>query len=109
MASDHIVILSDGNFESEVMKSSLPVVVDFWAPWCNPCKNLAPVLDQIADEKKGQVKIGKVNVDDNPGLASRYGIRSIPTLLFFKNGQLKDQSVGLVSKKDLEARISALV
>jgi len=107
MASQNIVTLSTGNFEQEVAKSQTPVLVDFWAEWCGPCKMIAPVLDELADEKAGQVKIGKVNVDDNQELATRFGIRAIPTLLLFKGGQVKETIVGMTGKKDLEKKLTA--
>ena len=100
--------VSDSTFETEVLKSTEPVVVDFWAEWCGPCKMIAPVLDEIAREKAGTVKVGKVNVDNNPSLSARYKIRSIPTLLFFKDGQLHDQIIGIASKKDLLSRLESL-
>ncbi|AGF73916.1 thioredoxin 1 [Bartonella australis AUST/NH1] len=89
------------NFESEVLTSSIPVVVDFWAEWCNPCKIIAPILDEIAAEMQGQVKIVKVNIDENPDLATKYGVRSIPTLLMFKNGNISSNMVGATSKGNL--------
>jgi len=107
MASERIVVLSGSNFEQEVTQSSQPVLVDFWAEWCGPCKMIAPVLDELADEKAGQLKIAKVNVDDNQELASRFGIRAIPTLLLFKGGQVKETIVGMTGKKDLEKKITA--
>ena len=107
MANQHIVTLSAGNFELEVAKSSQPVLVDFWAEWCGPCKMIAPVLDELAEEKAGQVKIAKVNVDDTQELATRFGIRSIPTLLLFKGGQVKETIVGMTGKKDLEKKLAA--
>jgi len=107
MASQHIVTVSTDNFEQEVAKSPQPVLVDFWAEWCGPCKMIAPVLDEIAEEKAGQVKIGKVNVDDNQELATRFGIRAIPTLLLFKDGQVKETIVGMTGKKDLEKKLAA--
>ena len=107
MASEHIVILTEGNFEQEVARSSQPVLVDFWAEWCGPCKMIAPLLDELADEKAGQLKIAKVNVDDNQELATRFGIRAIPTLLLFKDGQVKETIVGMTGKKDLEKKIAA--
>ncbi len=107
MASQHIVTLSADNFEQEVAKSPQPVLVDFWAEWCGPCKMIAPLLDEIAEEKAGQVKIGKVNVDDNQELATRFGIRAIPTLLVFKGGQVKETIVGMTGKKDLEKKLAA--
>ena len=103
MASANIVILTDGNFSQEVLKSPTPVVVDFWAEWCGPCKMIAPVLDELAGEYGARVKIGKVNIDEHQQLAINYGINSIPTLLFFKNGQVADQVVGMKSKRDLKA------
>ena len=102
MAAANIVVLTDGNFSGEVLKSSTPVVVDFWAEWCGPCKMIAPVLDELATEYDGKVKIGKVNIDEHQQLAINYGINSIPTLLFFKNGQVADQVVGMRSKRDLK-------
>ena len=106
MASKHIVIISNNNFEQEVNKSPTPVLVDFWAEWCGPCKMIAPVLDEIAEEKAGKIKIAKVNVDENQELAAKFGIRSIPTLLLFKGGQVKEQIVGMTGKKDLERKLA---
>jgi thioredoxin 1 len=103
MAAANIVTLTQDNFTNEVLKSSTPVLVDFWAEWCGPCKMIAPVLDELASEYDGKVKIGKVNIDDHQQLAINYGINSIPTLLFFKNGQVADQVVGMRSKRDLKA------
>src|SRR6266853_1963983 len=91
--------INEANFEVEVLKSNVPVVVDFWANWCGPCKMLAPVLDEIAKEQAGRVKVAKVNVDENPTLAGRFSIQSIPTLLYFAGGQLRHQIVGVASKK----------
>jgi thioredoxin 1 len=102
MASTNIVTLTEDNFPSEVLQSSQPVLVDFWAEWCGPCKMLAPILDELAEEYNGRVKIGKVNIDDHQSLAAQYGIRSIPTLLLFHQGQVADQLVGLRSKRDLK-------
>ena len=107
MASERIVTLTGSNFEQEVAQSPQPVLVDFWAEWCGPCKMIAPLLDELADEKAGQIKIGKVNVDDNQELASKFGIRAIPTLLLFKGGQVKETIVGMTGKKDLEKKIAA--
>src|SRR2546428_6169120 len=100
--------LDESNFDREVTNSDKPVLVDFWAEWCGPCKLVAPLLDEIAREKAGTVKVGKVNVDENQSLSSKYNIRAIPALLFFKNGQLRDQVTGMASKKDLLNRIDAL-
>ena len=109
MASQHIVTLSTANFEQEVVKSPQPVLVDFWAEWCGPCKMIAPILDQLAEEKAGQVKIAKVNVDNDQELATRFGIRSIPTLMLFKGGQVKETMVGMTGKKDLEKKLAAYI
>lgn len=97
------IILTQQNFDAEVLSSELPVLVDFWATWCGPCKMLAPTVEEIAEEYEGRIKVGKVNVDDVPALAVRYGIESIPTLLLFKNGTLIDASVGYVKKDALTA------
>jgi thioredoxin 1 len=106
MANSNIVKLSTDNFGTEVKDSSIPVLVDFWAEWCGPCKAIAPVLDELATAHNGKLKIGKVNVDENQDLAAQYGIRAIPTLLIFKNGEVKEQMVGALSKRDLETKIS---
>jgi thioredoxin 1 len=108
MASTNIVILTKENFDSEVLKSSTPYLVDFWAEWCGPCKMIAPILDELADEYTGRVAVGKVNIDDNQNLASEYGVRAIPTLLLFQNGQVAEQIVGLRSKRDLKASFDKL-
>ena len=106
MASQHIVTLSNENFDQEVNKSPTPVLVDFWAEWCGPCKMIAPMLDEIAEEKAGKLKIGKINVDQNQELASKFGIRAVPTLLLFKSGQVKEHIVGMSGKKDLEKKLA---
>ena len=108
MENSAAVTIDEANFDSEVTKSTQPVLVDFWAEWCGPCKMIAPILDEIAKEKAGTVKIAKVNVDTNQSLSARYNVRAIPTLLFFKNGELKDQITGMTSKKDLLSRLDAL-
>jgi thioredoxin 1 len=100
--------INEGNFEAEVLKSAQPVLVDFWAEWCGPCKMLGPVLDEIAGEQAGRVKVGKVNIDQNPELAARFAIRAIPTLLYFADGELRDQSMGVVSKKAILSKLESL-
>jgi len=102
MAAPNIVTLTQENFSQEVLQSSTPVLVDFWAQWCNPCRALFPILDELADEYDGRVKIGKVNTDDQQTLAVEYGITAIPTLLLFNQGQVVDQVRGLRSKRDLK-------
>jgi thioredoxin 1 len=94
--------VNDSNFKSEVTDSEMPVLVDFWAPWCGPCKMIAPVLEELAKEYDGRVKVVKLNVDDSPNTASEFGIRSIPTLLLFKNGKVFEQTVGAQSKENLK-------
>jgi len=107
MASANVIEITDANFDTEVTGSSVPVLVDFWAPWCGPCRMIAPLIDEIADEKVGVVKVGKVNVDDNPQVAAKFRIQAIPTILIFKNGEKKDQITGLTSKSDLVAKLEA--
>ena len=106
MSSPNIVSVTGATFSDEVLKSTTPVLVDFWAEWCGPCKMLAPVLDEIATEYDGKVKISKVNIDEEQALAAQYGVRAIPTLLLFRNGQVEEQVVGLKSKRDLRATLS---
>ena len=109
MASANVLNFNDSNFDSEINKGATPVLVDFWAPWCGPCRMIAPVLDKIADAMAGQAIVAKVNVDEAPGVASRFRVSSIPTLLFFKNGEVREQVVGLQSEADLTARLKALL
>lgn len=104
--SEKIVHVTDANFEQEVLQSQLPVVLDFWAPWCGPCKMIAPVLDELAPAYAGKVKIVKVNVDENQVTPAQFGVRSIPTLLLFKNGQLVATQVGALPKGQLAAFIN---
>ena len=99
--------INESNFDREVLQSSLPVVVDFWAEWCGPCKMLAPALDEIAHELQGKAIVAKVNLDEQPALAARFNIQSIPTLLYFSGGELRDQTVGLVSKKVIATKLAA--
>ena len=100
--------INQSNFETEVLKSSQPVLVDFWAEWCGPCKMLAPLLDEIAKEHADRIKVAKVNVDNNPALAERYNIQSIPTLLYFAKGEVRNQTVGVISKRKIVEHLEEL-
>jgi thioredoxin 1 len=101
MAGANTLNFTDDSFDQDVLQAEKPVLVDFWATWCGPCVAMAPVIDQVADEYEGKVKVGKLDVDSNPGSASRYQVRGIPTMLLFKNGQVVDQVVGAVGKAKL--------
>src|ERR1051325_9239656 len=105
MGAANIVTATDSNFKDEVLRSSTPVLVDFWAEWCGPCKMIAPLLDELATEYDGKVKIAKVNIDDHQNLAAQFRVTAIPTLLIFKNGQVIEQMVGAKSKRDLKASL----
>ncbi|AKH20868.1 MULTISPECIES: thioredoxin TrxA [Sedimenticola] len=105
--SEQIVHVTDDNFEAEVLKSDLPVLVDYWAEWCGPCKMIAPVLDEITGEYAGKIKVAKLNIDENPNTPPRYGIRGIPTLMLFKDGEVEATKVGAVSKSQLIAFIDS--
>lgn len=102
MASQDTMTFTDGAFDQDVLKSEVPVLVDFWAEWCGPCRMMTPTVDALASEYKGRVKVGKLNVDENNGTAMRYNVRGIPTLLLFKNGKVVDQRVGATGKGDLQ-------
>lgn len=106
MSSDKVSAFSDANFDREVLQSDTPVLVDFWATWCAPCKAIAPLIDSVADEYAGKIKVGKVNVDENPATPGKYGVRGIPTLILFKGGAVIDQIVGAVPKSQLEALLA---
>jgi thioredoxin 1 len=109
MSSANVVTITEANFETEVLGSSVPVLVDFWATWCGPCRMLSPIVDEIADAKVGSAKVGKVNVDENQSLAGRFGITGIPALLFFKDGQVQEQIQGNGGgKAALIAKLDAL-
>ena len=107
MSATHAI--SDDTFENEVINSDLPVLIDFWAPWCAPCRAIGPVVDELAKDYEGKLKVVKMNVDENPLTPSRYGVRSIPNLLLFKNGQVKDQIIGAVPKGHFVQAIDKLV
>lgn len=103
------ITISDDNFETEVLKSNQPVLIDFWAAWCGPCKMIAPVVEELAGEYDGKVKIGKLDVDNNQQTAIKYGVRSIPTLLVFKNGEVKETIIGAVPKAQIAQKLDSVI
>ena len=105
--SEHIVHVTDSTFEDDVLKAKMPIMVDYWAEWCGPCKMIAPILDEIAAEYNGKVRVAKLNIDDNPQTPPKYGIRGIPTLMLFKDGNVEATKVGAVSKSQLTAFIDS--
>jgi thioredoxin 1 len=109
MASDKVIHISDSEFDNKVLQGDLPCLVDFWAPWCGPCKAIGPVIDELAVEYEGRLQIAKMNVDDNPATPGKYGIRAIPTLILFKNGEVVDQITGAVGKAQLSDLIGKAV
>ncbi len=108
MAGQDTLTFTDDNFETEVLNSDVPVMVDFWATWCGPCRMIAPLIDEIASANAGKAKVGKVNTDDNRQTATNYNISAIPSILFFKNGEVVKQIVGMTSKNDLQAAIDSI-
>ncbi len=109
MSNNTLIEFTDTNFEEEVLKSTQPVIVDFWAPWCGPCKMLTPIIEELAQQFKDSVKIGKLDTDNNPLIATKYAINSIPTLLFLVHGTIKDKVVGVVPKDALISKIQAII
>ena len=109
MAASNLLTLTEDNFSEEVLNASPPVMVDFWADWCGPCKMIGPIIDELANDYDRRAKFGKVNVDEQSALATQYGIRAIPTLLIFKNGEVVDQVVGLRTKRDLKANLDKYI
>ncbi len=106
MASENVMAFTDANFDREVLQSEIPVLVDFWATWCAPCKAIAPLVDAVADEYVGKIKVGKVNVDENQATPAKFNVRGIPTLILFKGGAVVEQIVGAVPKSQLDAMIA---
>lgn len=106
--SDNVTTLTDDNFKEEVLDAGEPVLVDFWATWCGPCRQIAPIVEDLADEFDGRAKVGKLDVDDNPRTAQEYGVRSIPTLLFFKDGEVVDKVIGAAGKRPLKQTLEEL-
>ncbi|MBI3759885.1 MAG: thioredoxin [Deltaproteobacteria bacterium] len=109
MASEKVLHVTDASFEQEVMKSATPVLIDFWAPWCAPCRAIAPMVDELAAEYEGRLKVVKINVDDNPQVPARFGVRGIPNLVIIKGGEVKQQIVGAAPKKNLIAALDSAI
>lgn len=109
MADEKVIHIKEADFDQTVIESDIPVLVDFWAPWCGPCHMIAPVVEELAGEYDGRIKVTKVNVDENPNVAARYGIRSIPTLLLFNGGQVQDQVIGAVGKAELSKKLEGVL
>lgn len=105
MVSENVKETTDANFETDVLKADVPVLVDFWAVWCGPCRALAPIIDELADDNQGKLKVFKVNTDENPNTPAKYGVRGIPTVILFKDGQVVEQSVGVVAKANLQTMV----
>ena len=106
---DKVIHIKEAEFDETVVSSDTPVLVDFWAPWCGPCHMIAPIVEELATEYDGRVKMTKVNVDENPNVAAKYGIRSIPTILLFKGGQVQDQVIGAVAKDELSKKLESVL
>ena len=107
--SNNIINVTDSNFEQEVLSSEIPVLLDYWAEWCGPCKMIAPILSDIADEYSGKIKVAKINIDENPGTPAKFGVRGIPTLMIFKSGSIEATKVGAMSKSQLSAFIDSTI
>ena len=107
--SNNIINVTDSNFEQEVLSSEIPVLLDYWAEWCGPCKMIAPILNDIADEYSGKIKVAKLNIDENPGTPAKFGVRGIPTLMIFKSGSIEATKVGAMSKSQLSAFIDSTI
>lgn len=105
MAEKNVLETTDSDFENDVLRSTVPVIVDFWASWCGPCRALAPILDELANDNEGRIKVFKVNTDENPNTPAQYGVRGIPTVIVFKNGEVVDQTTGVVPKANLQAMV----
>jgi thioredoxin 1 len=109
VAGNHLLELTDANFSETLEKTEVPIMVDFWAPWCGPCRLIAPIVEELAHDYEGKIQVGKVNIDDNPGVASQFNIRAIPTVLFFKGGQVVDVVRAAVPKDHLKQKIEAVL